>query len=191
MLAQTFSVGFAISRGAAPIISRLPISHSLVTAFIAKQNASLKYASIRPAMVGPIMRPAFCMPPPKAMALGKSVFRVTSSGVYDERTGVSNACTMPSSMARVITCHTLTLAPPAHVTHASASDSATVAICVTISVLQRSKRSAQMPPKGARKNIAICPANPVMPSSSAEPVRRYTSQLTAICCTHMPISATD
>ena len=66
-----------------------------------------------------------------------------------------------------------------------------VSTCVTIRDLQRSKRSAQMPPNGDRNRIAICPAKPVMPSNSAEPLKRYTSQLMAICCTQVPISDTD
>ena len=46
------------------------------------------------------------------------------------------------------------------------------------------------PAKGASRKVGICPANPTTPSSSAEPVRRYTSQLVAIRVIHVPISDT-
>ena len=55
------------------------------------------------------------------MALGKSVLTGTSSGVIDERTGVSIACTMPSNAASVITTHTLGVTPQVNATRFSVS----------------------------------------------------------------------
>jgi hypothetical protein len=80
----------------------------LLMPLMRKQNASLVTASSRPAMVGPIMRPEFCMKPLKASALGRSCLSGTISEVKDWRIGVSKAITTPSSMAIAITCHTST-----------------------------------------------------------------------------------
>ena len=45
-----------------------------------------------------------------------------------------------------------------------------------------------MPPSGERRKIGICEANPTIPSSSDDPVSRYTSHDCAIVCIQVPIS---
>ena len=52
----------------------------------------------------------------------------------------------------------------------------------------RSRRSTQTPAKGASKKVGIWLAKPTTPRRTAEPVRRYTSQLIASRVTHVPIS---
>ena len=81
---------------------------SLEMPFARKQNASLETVSSRPAMVGPIMRPPFCITALIAIALGRSCLEGTISVVKDCRIGVSKAITMPSSAAMTTTCQTST-----------------------------------------------------------------------------------
>src|ERR1700693_2456856 len=63
-------------------------------------------------------------------------------------------------------------------------------IWVTTSTLRRSRRSIQTPANGANRKVGICPEKPTIPSKSAEPVKRYTSQLVARRVIHVPIRET-
>lgn len=51
-------------------------------------------------------------------------------------------------------------------------------------------RSAATPANGARKNAGIWLLKPTSPRRNAELVMRYTSQLIAVCCIHVPMSET-
>ena len=61
-------------------------------------------------------------------------------------------------------------------------------ICVITSVRCRSQRSTQTPATGARKNIGTCEQKLTVPSRTADPVSRYTSQLVASRVIQVPIS---
>src|SRR6185437_5952509 len=60
--------------------------------------------------------------------------------------------------------------------------------CVHISTVRRFSRSTSTPANGARRNVGICPAKLTTPSSSADPVSRYTSHAVAMRVIHVPIS---
>src|SRR5512135_1316682 len=55
-------------------------------------------------------------------------------------------------------------------------------IWVQSSKRRRSILSANTPATGVSRKEGSCPAKPVSPSSRAEPDRRYTSQIMALCC---------
>src|SRR5580658_8677349 len=77
---------------------------------------------------------------------------------------------------------------PLSVSTASASDCSIARTCVTTSTRRRSNQSTHTPAKGATRNVGICPAKPTIPSSKAELVSLYTSQLVAIRVIHVPIN---
>jgi hypothetical protein len=62
--------------------------------------------------------------------------------------------------------------------------------CVATSSRFRFHRSTAMPANGMRANAGTCDAKPTTPSSRAEPVRRYTSQLVAVIVIQVPHSET-
>src|SRR5690606_39675640 len=86
------------------IASTMATMMNLLNVFTRKQNASVDTVSNRPAAVGPIMRPAFCISAFMAMALGRSSFAVTISVVKVRRIGVSMALMMPRSNAIAMMC---------------------------------------------------------------------------------------
>jgi len=62
-------------------------------------------------------------------------------------------------------------------------------VCVHTRTFWRLSRSTQTPAKGARRNVGICPAKLTVPSSSADPVRRYRpSHPVATSVIQVPIS---
>src|ERR1700722_10146273 len=61
-------------------------------------------------------------------------------------------------------------------------------VCVHTSTCLRSSLSTQTPAKGATRNVGIWPAKLTVPSSSAEPVSRYTSHDVAMRVIQVPIS---
>jgi hypothetical protein len=73
---------------------------------------------------------------------------------------------------------------------ANANDCSMASTCVHSSMRCRSMRSTSTPAKGASTKVGICPAKLTTPSSSAEPVRRYTSQLVAMRVIQVPTSDT-
>ncbi len=96
------------SNGATVIIMSVTIAATLLTPLTRKQVASLEAAMSTPAMVGPIMRPPFCIRALKAMAPGRSSRVGTISGVNDCRTGMSTAMITPKTPAMTTTCQTST-----------------------------------------------------------------------------------
>ncbi len=77
---------------------------------------------------------------------------------------------------------------PESVSAASANDCTMASVCVHTSTCRRSSRSTQTPAKGAKRNVGICPAKLTVPSSSADPVSRYTSHDVAMRVIHVPMS---
>src|ERR1700691_2129838 len=61
-------------------------------------------------------------------------------------------------------------------------------VCVHTSTFLRLSRSTHTPAKGATRKVGIWPAKLTVPSSSAEPVSRYTSHDVAMRVIQVPIS---
>ena len=61
---------------------------------------------------------------------------------------------------------------------------------VRISIFCRSKRSTKTLMRGVTNKIGIWAIKVTVASKNTEPVRRYTSQLIAICCIQVPVSDT-
>ncbi len=77
---------------------------------------------------------------------------------------------------------------PENVSAASRSDWIMDSDCVHTSTCLRLSLSTQTPAKGATRNVGIWPAKLTVPSSSAEPVSRYTSHDVAMRVIQVPIS---
>src|ERR1700691_6147663 len=61
-------------------------------------------------------------------------------------------------------------------------------VCVHTSTFLRLSRSTHTPAKGATRKVGIWPAKLTVPSSSAEPVSRYTSHDVAMRVIQVPMS---
>ncbi len=155
---------------------------------MAKHQPSLVAAMTTPAIDGPSSRATLTIDELSAIALGRSALSSISSLRNACRPGMSNALTIPwtTLSARI---HS-TVMCPLSASAASANDSIIDMICVTTSRRRRSHRSTRMPANGPSRNAGNWPANPTRPSSTADPVSRYTSQLVAVVVIHEPASET-
>jgi len=99
---------------------------------------------------------------------------------------MSKALISPSAMLSRIRFQTA--ADPVSTTAASVKACSMASACVTTSIRWRSRRSTNTPAKGVSRKLLIRPEKATTPSSQAELVRLYTSQLMATCCIHVPIS---
>ena len=153
---------------------------------IRKHHPSLVAAISMPASDGPTSRATFTIDELIAMALPRSPRSSTISTMNACRPGMSNALTMPC-MTLKHQNHGIVMWPES-VSAASASDCTMASVCVHTSTFRRSSRSTQTPANGANRNVGICPAKLTVPSSSADPVSRYTSHAVATRVIHVPIS---
>ena len=138
-----------------------------------------------PAMAGPTTRDALNIEEFRAMAFIRSL-RPTISTMKDWRAGISNAFTTPSSAASTKMCQIRTA--PLSTNAASTKASSIAEVCVAITTRRRLYRSATIPATGENTNEGICEQNPIAPSRTELPVRRYTSHASAMFCIHVPIS---
>ena len=154
-----------------------------------KHQPSLVAAMTTPAIDGPSSRATLTIDELSAIALGRSALSSISSLRNACRPGMSNALTIP--------CATLsprihaTVLCPLRASAASANDSIIDMTCVTTRRRRRSHRSTRMPANGPSRNAGNrVVAKPTRPSSIADPVSRYTSQLVAVVVIHVPASDT-
>jgi len=132
------------------------------------------------------MRLAFTIDELRAIALGRSARSSTISTTKACRAGVSKALTTPWKALRrriQVTSIVRVRARPA-----SANDCSIERTWVTQRTRYRPQRSTQTPARGASRNVGIWPAKPTRPSTDADPVRRYTSQLVATRVIQVPTS---
>ena len=141
-----------------------------------------------PASVGPRMRAPVTIDELRAMALTMSS-RPTICVMNDWRAGMSKALATPRQQARTSTCPTRTVPVRVSVARTNAS---TIMVHWVASITRcRRTRSATRPPTGASRNTGIWPQNPTSPSSTVEPVSRYTSHDWATDCIQVPTSDTS
>ena len=100
--------------------------------------------------------------------------------------GTSKALIQPSNKLRKIICHMAII--PDNTKIAKARAWIVDRLCVQIRIRYLLNLSNQTPAKGEIINVGNWLMKPTNPSRKTELVIRYTSQLTAICCIHVPIS---
>ncbi len=135
-----------------------------------KHHPSPSVAMRMPPIDGPMMREALIIDEFSAMAFGRSSRSSTISTTNACRAGVSNELITPCTSCSAIT--SATVMTFINASTASAADCNADRICVMTRMRCRSHRSTSTPANGERISIGICPANPTMPSSSSDPVRR-------------------
>ena len=138
-----------------------------------------------PATEGPITRALLNIDEFSAMAFIKSS-RPTISTRNDCRAGTSNALTTPIIAA--IAINSPTVIRLVKVKNDSMEARIIELTWVATMMLRRFIRSATNPPIGPSRNMGIWPANATVPSSSDDPVRRYTSHASAMLSIHVPTS---
>ena len=135
-----------------------------------KHHPSPTSAISTPPIDGPSIRLRFTIMELSAIALGRSAGSSSISTTNAWRAGVSNALMTPwNSCSRMIWVMVMM---PGIASNASASDWSIESTWVQTRILCLSQRSTSTPATGASSSAGICPANPTMPSSSAEPVSR-------------------
>ena len=155
-----------------------------LAAFSQKLGASPAIPMSTPAIAGPRIRARLNWALLRAMALPRAA-RPTRSGMIDWNAGPARALAIPARPARTSTCQnriesvwTRTARIPAKIARPTW-------------VISRRRRwsmlSARAPAYRVRTRAGALPMNEASPSNPADPVRRRTSQPSAVICIHVPI----
>ena len=151
---------------------------------MAKQAASEVSASRRPATGGPMNRPVLNNMALSASALGRSAGLPTKRPIKDCRKGASKLLTSPSNSDMTTSNDGVTRFFMVRKASRSACNASTD--CTPISQRRLSCLSIHAPASGPMTSCGISAAKVVIPSNTADPVRRYTSHDMATCWIHDP-----
>jgi len=154
-----------------------------VSALRAKQGSTPKPTISRPAIVGPIRRPAWISTLLRLTALTRRSGPTISIAKLC-RVGLSTALTLPRRKTRTNTIQGATA--PLAVTASSTRAGAAISAWVTISSLRFGKRSASTPPQAPKSRIGRNCSAVVRPTARPLPVSESTSQTSATICIQLP-----